>query len=200
MFPTQLGFDGMFNSVKSKSMLSEKRLNSLYNVGLYCSNLDGDFAELGCHYGGTSFLLASLLKQGKRIHSFDSFEGMPEHRCDDEAHYLTGYLSANYDSVKQYLCSYSDKEVLYKGWVEDELIQVKDVKFSLVHIDLNLYAPTKFSINYMWNRIVDGGFIIFDDYRYPATPGVTRAVNEFFEDLFRYDHYFIEHQLGIMKR
>ena len=205
MFPRQLGFSGIFESLKNKSLLGEIKSNSLYNVGLYCSNLDGDFAELGCHWGGTSFLLASILKPPHKIYAFDSFEGLPKSVEQDEFNLPEGYLIADYDWVKQYLSAHNErvninsKVELYKGWIEDTLINIKDKSLSLIHVDLDLYAPTKFAIQTLWDQLVSGGFMVFDDYKWNSTPGVKIAVDEFFGDLFGYNHYYIECQLGVMK-
>jgi O-methyltransferase len=206
MFPRQLGFSGMVESLKNKTLLSEVRLNSLYNVGLYCSNLDGDFVELGCHWGGTSFLLASILKPPHKIYSFDSFEGLPKSVEQDGYILQECYLKSDYEWTKKYLSAHNERDdvyskvEIYKGWVEDTLINIKDIPLSLVYIDMDLYASTKFAMNMLWSQLVSGGFMVFDDYQWGSTPGVKKAVDEFFGDLFGYDHYYIECQLGVAKR
>ena len=196
MFPKTCGFEGIFEASCHWSMLTEDRLNALYNVGLYCSNLEGDFVELGCHCGGTSFLLSSVVKSPCVMHTFDSFEGLPELTEEDGGIHSRGQLKSDYDAVRNYL---PDKVKLYKGWVEDTLINIKDKPLSLIYIDMDLYAPTKFAINTLWNQLVKGGYMIFDDYLWEATPGVTKAVDEFFGNIFRYNHYFVHPQLGIQK-
>jgi O-methyltransferase len=196
MFPKTCGFEGICEVSRHRSMLTEDRLNALYHVGLYCSNLDGDFVELGCHCGGTSFLLSSLLKLDHQLHAFDSFEGLPELTEEDGGHHSKGQLKADYDTVRNYL---PDRVKLYKGWVEDTLINIKDKPLSLIYIDMDLYAPTKFAITNLWNQLVKGGYMIFDDYLWGATPGIKQVVDEFFPNIFRHNHYFVHPQLGIQK-
>ena len=196
MFPRTNDFEVVLEQSRHNSMLTEDRLNALYNVGQYCSSLDGDFVELGCHYGGTSFLLQSVLNLNHPLYSFDSFQGLPDLSIEDGGIHNKGELKADYDTVRSYL---PDKVILYKGWVEDTLFNIKDKPLSLIYIDMDLYAPTKFSINTLWNQLVKGGYMIFDDYLWEATPGVTKAVDEFFGNIFRYNHYFIHPQLGIQK-
>jgi len=206
MFPKQLGFEGIFESVRHRSLLSEDRLNSLYNVGLHCSNLDGDFVELGCHCGGTSFLLASVIKSPHILYAFDSFAGFPKPTKEDQNGVAReGEYVADYDYVNKYLVSHNRTEFtynkikIYKGFIKDTLINVDDVKFSLIHFDMDLYEPTRFALNYLWDKVVSGGCVIFDDYLFDGTKGVKKAVDDFFGDIFKYNHWLIEPQLGIMK-
>jgi hypothetical protein len=199
MFPTNEKFEILFERVRHQSVLTKDRLNALYHVGLYCSKLDGDFVELGCHYGGISFLLASLLQNNHCIHSFDSFEGLPELTDEDGGHHKEGQLKTDYMTVYNYLSLHGDKVILYKGWIEDTLGDIQDIPLSLIYIDMDLYASTRFAINKLWKQLVVGGYMIFDDYLWEATPGIKSAVDEFFPNIFRHNHYFVHPQLGIQK-
>ena len=53
-------------------------------------------------------------------------------------------------------------------------------KFSLVHIDVDVYEPTICILENIWDKIVKGGVIILDDYG--RVEGETIAVDEFFEN------------------
>jgi O-methyltransferase len=35
-------------------------------------------------------------------------------------------------------------------------------------------------LNFIWPRLSQGGFIVFDDYGFPTCPGARAAVDEFF--------------------
>ncbi len=49
---------------------------------------------------------------------------------------------------------------------------------SFVHIDIDLYRPTRDSLEFFYPRMNDGGIIIVDDFALCACPGATRAVEE----------------------
>jgi hypothetical protein len=51
-----------------------------------------------------------------------------------------------------------------------------------VHVDVDLYEPTKESIGYFWPKIVSGGVLICDDYGSHKTEGSRKAVNDAFEN------------------
>lgn len=48
-----------------------------------------------------------------------------------------------------------------------------------MHIDTDLYEPAVTILENMYDRIVRGGIVMFDDYG--TFPGETKAVDEFFE-------------------
>ena len=51
-------------------------------------------------------------------------------------------------------------------------------KIALLHLDLDVYRPTKFVLNKLYEKMSRGGIILIDDYSEIA--GATKAVDEFF--------------------
>ncbi|MNP11366.1 Macrocin-O-methyltransferase (TylF) [compost metagenome] len=54
------------------------------------------------------------------------------------------------------------------------------MKISLLHIDTDVYEPSKLALDLLYDKVVSGGVIIFDDYG--TVEGETRAVDEFLEN------------------
>jgi O-methyltransferase len=50
-----------------------------------------------------------------------------------------------------------------------------------VHVDVDLYEPTRACLEYFYPRMAAGGIILCDDYGTPAFPGARRAWLEFCE-------------------
>ena len=50
-------------------------------------------------------------------------------------------------------------------------------RFSLIHLDIDVYEPTAFVIKELYQRLVTGGLLIIDDYN--TVEGATIAVDEF---------------------
>ena len=57
-----------------------------------------------------------------------------------------------------------------------------DKKINILHIDCDLYESYKECLNLLYENIVSGGSIIFDEYYSHKYPGARIAVDEFFED------------------
>ena len=51
-------------------------------------------------------------------------------------------------------------------------------RIALLHIDTDVYEPAKYALEKLYDRVVKGGVIIFDDYA--TIEGETKAVDEFF--------------------
>jgi len=193
MFTEQCGFKEI--KTRIRSMIPQPLLIAIYNAGMYCSNLEGDFMELGCHNGGVSFMLSSLLRDNHKLHAFDSFVGFHNIAEQDGGFPYREDYKSDYNNV----CSYLDntKCIIYKGWVEDTLTNVSDKQFSLIHFDMDTYSSTKFALNFLWDKVVSGGVVVFDNYLHWM--GEKRAVDEFFGDLFKYNHWLLSPQLGVVK-
>lgn len=53
-----------------------------------------------------------------------------------------------------------------------------ELKIALLHVDVDVYAPTRAVLEHLYDRVVPGGVVMLDDY--PTVAGATRAVDEFF--------------------
>lgn len=54
-------------------------------------------------------------------------------------------------------------------------------RISLLYLDADLFEPTYYSLLYLWDRIIPGGYIIFDEYEYHAfneSTGVEKFLKE----------------------
>lgn len=73
-----------------------------------------------------------------------------------------------------------DNIELIKGDIFDEvprLLQAKpQLRIALLHLDLDVYEPTRFCIEQLLSHMTPGGLIVFDDYN--AVEGATRAADE----------------------
>ena len=70
----------------------------------------------------------------------------------------------------------------YKGWIPVRFHEVAELKFSFVHIDVDLYQPTKDSIEFFYNKLSRGGILLSDDYGSVWCPGAKLAFDEFLQD------------------
>ena len=53
-----------------------------------------------------------------------------------------------------------------------------ELRIALLHIDVDVYEPTRQVLASLWDRVVRNGVVMFDDYG--KVEGETRAVEEFF--------------------
>jgi hypothetical protein len=60
------------------------------------------------------------------------------------------------------------------------LQQNSGLKIALLHLDMDIYQPTKVALELLYDRVLAGGVILFDEYGLVPWEGETRAVDEFF--------------------
>ncbi|MGO9909075.1 MAG: class I SAM-dependent methyltransferase [Solirubrobacteraceae bacterium] len=56
--------------------------------------------------------------------------------------------------------------------------QLADRTFRFVHVDVDVYQSASDVFEWAWPRLSHGGVAVFDDYGFPACPGVTQFVDE----------------------
>jgi O-methyltransferase len=51
-------------------------------------------------------------------------------------------------------------------------------EFRFCHIDVDVYQSAKDIVTWLWPRLAIGGIIVFDDYGFPYSQGITTLVDE----------------------
>jgi O-methyltransferase len=145
--------------------------------------IPGDTAECGVFIGMGSYLIcAANSVKDRHHHIFDSFEGLSQPGEKDGHIWQKGDMSRSEEVVRLNLAQFQKGFSTYKGWIPDRFHEVADLRFSFVHIDVDLYQPTLDSISFFYDRMNPGGVILCDDYGHLSCPGVSDAVNEFLSD------------------
>lgn len=193
-------FGSVYDKVRDHTLVDKKKLFNLWQYSRQLASLEGDYIEVGVWRGGTGCLLGLQLKEQKsssRIFLCDTYEGMPTTDGSKDNFYVGGELGdTSYNHVRALAKSLDlENVVLCKGMFPQESAHlVTSSKFKLVHIDVDIYSSAKDSVEWIIEKLVPGGIIIFDDYGYSATEGVTKFVNEYFKG--RTDCLFIYNLSG----
>jgi O-methyltransferase len=146
----------------------------LYNAVLACEKIPGDMAEAGVYRGGTAAVMLAA-SRGKRLHLFDTFEGLPH----GEGKFVAGEWLGSVDDVRSNLCQWANRIECHLGLFPLSANGLESARFSFVHLDLDLYDSTLAALEWFWPRIERGGMLLSHDY--PLVDGVVRAFHEFFD-------------------
>ncbi len=125
-------------------------------------------------------MLAELLP-AKPIHLFDTFAGMPATGLPYEFHQAGDFDGTSLAMVQTAL-KHCQNARFHPGFFPETAQAVMEERFSLVHLDGDLYQSTKDGCAFFYPRMSPGGIIVFHDYGLATCPGVRRAVDEFFAD------------------
>lgn len=169
--------------------IPEDRCYMLLECARLVREVAGDFAECGVRYGKSSLFLLTGMGAGsaKNLHVFDSFAGLstPDAGDFDEdggTVWEQGELAVPEDIVRRNLAGFGDRVVLHKGWIPERFGDVADTRFSLVHIDVDLFQPTYDAAAFFYPRLSPGGMMLCDDYGSAFCPGAKKAIDDFFAD------------------
>ena len=183
-------FRSIYNKLSPGNPYSQDRKNVIREFARMVRGVDGDLAECGCYEGVSAWFMANELPS-VHLHLFDSFAGLSEPAGEDQAHsdsyfsWNAGDLCAPESKVRENLATFNSITI-YKGWIPERFHEVQDLKFRLVHIDVDLYQPTKDSIEFFFPRMSKGGVMIFDDYGMTSCPGAYKAVEDYMQDKSEY--------------
>lgn len=155
------------------TLVSKKLFENILSFKDQISKLNGDIVECGVWKGGMSIFLSKVFSE-KKIWVCDSFEGCQDPKngkypYSKESHVLGQYNGGNVDHVKNNFKKHDaldeNRISFLKGWVKDtlrpEICPIKEI--SLLRIDVDSYSATLEVLDYLYDKVVPGGMIIFDD-------------------------------------
>lgn len=155
--------------------------------------LPGQVAEFGVFKGASLVRFAAFRDSlesaySRKIIGFDAFGHFPTQKIEeDQTFALRHDQNSGLGIPKEEL----EKVLEYKRHTNIELVAgdinqtlpqyIKahpELRVALVHVDVDVYEPTKTILEALYDRVVPGGLIVFDDYA--LIHGETRAADEFF--------------------
>jgi O-methyltransferase len=169
-------------------LVDEMRLSELWSLAGQLASTPGDIIEIGVWRGGSGCLLAVQSARGgspATVFLCDTFAGVVHAGAEDPI-YAGGEHGDTSTELVESLVNYLglDNVQLLVGTFPDETGQgIEDRQFKLCHLDVDVYASTKTSAEWVWSRLVPGGVIVVDDYGGDGMDGVRQAVNEFAESV-----------------
>jgi hypothetical protein len=158
----------------------------LWSIARSVADLDGDTAECGAYHGGSSYLICRSRRpdDASRHHVFDSFAGVSEPSVEDEPDDPTarpwrrGDLATDMGPIERALARFDFVEY-HVGWIPDRFPDVAGSRFRLVHVDVDLYEPTRDAVEFFFPRLVPGGVLLCDDYGSTRCPGAKKAMDDY---------------------
>jgi len=90
-----------------------------------------------------------------------------------------GTIEACKDLIIKQISYPKNHVIFHKGWFQETLpIDAEKIdKIAILRLDGDWYASTKICLDYLYDKVVSGGFIIIDDYGHYE--GCAKAVDEF---------------------
>jgi len=175
-----LELKNVWSFITKNSVITMPRFETLMRFSKETENVAGSVAEVGAYLGGSSFLLA-VCNPNKPVFVFDTFEGLPQPTEGVDLHHK-GDFPADYNYVAGLLSGF-ERVKIYKGLFPiDTGSVIRNEKFSLVHIDVDLYKSVLECSQFFYPRMTQGGILVYDDYNHTSCIGAKKALDEFMVD------------------
>ena len=168
------------------------RVHILLWVAGQAAKLRGDFVECGVNTGFMSSAMLTYLdwpSLKKTLYLLDTFAGPAiEQYSDDERNegkveqvtelLCKGAYEMDVRSVRANFAEWQSVRIV-KGAVPETLSQVESESVAFLHLDMNCAGPEVAAAEYLWPRVVLGGFVLIDDYSTAGYSTLKRAFDDF---------------------
>lgn len=163
---------------ETRMALNNQEAYQIYVTVKQTAKVPGAIAEVGVFKGGSARLITEIMGD-KKLYLFDTYEGLPAIAKIDEGYFYEGQFPTDFEKVKSLFVGKNVE--LAKGLFPQETGKtVENERFSLVHLDVDLYESTRDCLEFFYPRMNRGGVIISHDY--VIVPAVRKAFDEFFKD------------------
>lgn len=170
-------------------------------------DVPGSIVECGV-FKGQSLLtftkLVEILCPGdtlKKIIGFDTFEGFPGLAEEDgppsdrRGKVVGGWNAGEFLPVLDRIIDITRRDSMIPRFSRVELVKGdvcetvpeyvernSGLRIALLHLDLDLYEPTKVALECLYPLVVAGGVVLLDEYAMADFPGESKAFDEYFGD------------------
>jgi hypothetical protein len=177
-----------------------------YEIFKNVVDLPGCILELGVYRGASFFTWANLAEtffpfdRTRKVYGFDHFKGLGDFSdkdgvSDSSNFKVEGGWRATLEEVSALVemhnadnmipnttrCALINGDV--RETIPEFLKKTPGVRISLLHLDMDLYEPTKFALEHLYPLVVTGGAVVFDEYGLVPWQGESNAADEYFSKL-----------------
>jgi O-methyltransferase len=124
---------------------------------------------------------------------YDSFQGLPTPSVHDLDCWSAGEYCVTLSDVSRRVRAARRPWLrLVPGWFSETLIAgAEPAQVALANVDCDLYASACACLEFLEGRLIDGAFLLFDDWTHRMDKGETKAFVEFYDrvqDRYRFEH------------
>jgi hypothetical protein len=154
--------------------------------------LRGDIVECGVFKGSSLIRLLTFRdlltkKIKKKVIGFDSFGKFPNQIIKEDKKFAKSHDKTSGYGIKKNILETALRKKKFNNFelikgdvfktIPEYLRKNTKLRISFLHLDMDVFEPTKLVLNLLYSKIVKNGVILIDDYNY--VNGATKATKEF---------------------
>jgi O-methyltransferase len=177
---------------EAETMVGLKRLDNIQFcvTDVISRKIPGDLIECGAWRGGSCIFMRAILAaygvKDRTVWVSDSFEGLPKPDLNlyptEAAHrWAGGEMAVSLDEVRENFRKYGllDEQVKFlKGFFKDTLPKAPLGPIAVLRVDGDLYESVTETLEFVYPKVVVGGYVILDDYG-EHLPPAKQAVDDY---------------------
>jgi O-methyltransferase len=170
-------------AVRRNTFVDIWRCHELWSLVGELRDVPGSILEVGVWRGGTGAVMAARaagLGIEDPVYLCDTWRGVVKTGPVDTYYDDGKHEDASPEMVERLAAQLGLRNVqLLQGVFPDETgDRIADRRFRMCHCDVDVYRSARDVLEWVWPRLSPGGVVAFDDYGFPACPGVTKLVDE----------------------
>ena len=178
-------FQTTYDKIRNHTLVDKYRCFELWQMASQVAKLsEGAILEVGVWRGGTGALMARQAANcgvTEPVYLCDTFCGVVKATKNDETYQGGEHSDTSVELVQKLMADVgvsANTKILQGIFPDDTATEIADQKFRLCHIDVDVYQSAKEVNEWVWERLVPGGIVVYDDYGFEACDGITKCVEE----------------------
>jgi O-methyltransferase len=194
-----------YRAIQGDTLVDLYRCYELWDLVGQSRHLEGALIEIGVWRGGTGGLIAKraeLTGIREPVYLCDTFAGVVKASSRDSYYKGGEHGDASRAQVEELLhdrLGLRNAVIVQGVFPEESASLVHHDRFRFCHIDVDVYDSANDILSWIWDKLVVGGVIVYDDYGFPRTSGITRHVDEHRDDADRVTLYNLNGHAIVVK-
>ena len=172
-----------YNAIQANTLVDKFRCYELWTLVAQTRQLEGDLIEVGVWRGGTGALIAkraTLSGMDAVVYLCDTFAGVVKASGKDTLYVGGEHSDTSREMVETIIRSQglTNTRILTGIFPDQTASLITQTRFRFCHVDVDVYDSAKDVVEWVWDKLVVGGIIVYDDYGFFSCPGIARYVDE----------------------
>ena len=178
-------FQKVLSSINGFTLVDKYRCFELWKLVEQVSKLQkGSLIEIGVWRGGTGGMIATKALEcgiSERVYLCDTFTGVVKAGANDSTYRNGEHADTSIQLVEDLIFSrmnLNNVDLLQGIFPDQTGHKVENLQFRFCHIDVDVYQSAKDIVDWIWDKLVPGGIIVYDDYGFKGCDGISKQVEE----------------------
>ncbi|HEX7976162.1 MAG TPA: TylF/MycF/NovP-related O-methyltransferase [Anaerolineales bacterium] len=176
-------FKTVYQAIRANTLVDRYKCYELWKLVEQSAKLEGALIEVGVWRGGSGALIAQRARQcgiQDPVYLCDTYTGIVKAGENDPDYRGGEHADTSVQIVEKLVqgLGISNVKILQGIFPDQSAHRVDAPRFRFCHVDVDVYQSSKEVTQWVWDRLVVGGIVAYDDYGFKGLEGVRKFVEE----------------------